>query len=132
MKLVQCSNRLIIYCKDKIRAFKNETLSVFFVAKDSRTPVMVRIMAGLIAAYALSPIDLVPDFIPVIGVLDDILFVVGGLYMIMKFIDDVILESARARALSLKTSPVSYAAAVVVVLIWFLAIYWLLSLNVLW
>ena len=59
--------------KAQAKRLKQHTLTVYFAARDPRTPFLVRVLAVLVAAYALSPIDLIPDFIPVVGYLDDII-----------------------------------------------------------
>ena len=107
--------------KSRARQLKQHTLTVYFAARDPRTPLPVRVLALLVAAYALSPIDLIPDFIPVIGYLDDIVLVPLGLAAVVRLTPPSVLELARLRAHQAASRPVSYAAAVVVVAVWFLA-----------
>ncbi len=97
---------------------RQHTLVVYFAARDPRTPAVVRILAFLVAAYALSPIDLIPDFIPVVGYLDDLLLIPLGLALVVRFTPQVVIESAREKAAHLSSKPVSRAAAAVVVLLW--------------
>ncbi len=114
------------------KSFKQQTLVVYFAAKDPRTPFLVRLLAVLVAAYALSPIDLIPDFIPVIGYLDDLLLLPLGIALIVKLTPPEVIESAKARAQTVSERPTSYTAAVVVILIWLLlgfGCYQWLSLN---
>ena len=66
------------------KQIKQQTLTVYFAARDPRTPWAVRLLALLVAAYALSPIDLIPDFIPIIGYLDDLLIVPLGLALVVR------------------------------------------------
>ena len=103
-------------------ALKQQTLVVYFAARDPRTPWPVRLLAVLVAAYALSPIDLIPDFIPVIGYLDDLLLIPLGIALIVRLTPPEILAAARARAAALHGKPISYAAAVAIVLLWLLAL----------
>ena len=103
--------------KAQARQLKQHTLTVYFAARDSRTPTLVRGLALLVAAYALGPIDL----IPVIGYLDDLLIVPLGLALVVWLTPLDVLESARAKALQTASKPVSYAAAVCFVLLWLLA-----------
>ena len=70
--------------KAQARQLKQHTLTVYYAARDPRTPAYVRVLALLVAAYALSPIDLIPDFIPVIGYLDDLLIVPLGLALVVR------------------------------------------------
>jgi uncharacterized membrane protein YkvA (DUF1232 family) len=106
------------------RQIKQHTLTVYFTARDPRTPVVVRLLAVLIAAYALSPIDLIPDFIPVIGYLDDLLLVPLGLALIVRLTPPAVIESARIQAEHVARRPVSYTAAAFIVCIW-LGLFWL-------
>jgi uncharacterized membrane protein YkvA (DUF1232 family) len=87
-------------------------------------------LAGLIVGYALSPIDLIPDFIPVVGYLDDLILIPLGISLLIKIIPGDILEECRAKAeddLS-KRKPKSWVAAIIIVLTWLLAIYLILIL----
>jgi uncharacterized membrane protein YkvA (DUF1232 family) len=106
-------------------------LSVYCVARDSRTPRFVRLFSLLVAAYAFSPLDLIPDFIPVLGYLDDLLLIPLGVWLIIRLTPPEILAVARASALKMAQQPVSYSGAVIIAVIWFLALvfsgYWLYS-----
>lgn len=99
---------------------KQQTLTVYFAARDPRTPFAVRLLALFVAAYALSPIDLIPDFIPVIGYLDDLLIVPLGLALVVRLTPPEVIESARQQAAHAASRPVSYAAATAIVLLWLL------------
>ena len=98
--------------------FKHYTLSVYFVARDPATPWFVRLLALLVAAYALSPIDLIPDFIPVIGYLDDLLILPLGIALVVRLTPPAIIEAAWAKAATQATRPVSYGAAGIIVVVW--------------
>lgn len=100
------------------KSFKQQTLVVYFAARDPRTPRLVRILAVLVAAYALSPIDLIPDFIPLIGYLDDLLLLPLGIALIVKLTPPEVIEAAKANAAALDERPTSYPAAAVVIAIW--------------
>lgn len=104
--------------KAQAKQLKQHTLTVYFAARDPRTPIFVRVLALLVAAYALSPIDLIPDFIPVIGYLDDLLLVPLGLALVVRLTPPEVLESARAQAQQAASRPVSYAAAAFFVALW--------------
>lgn len=104
--------------KARARQLKQHTLTVYFAARDPRTPLLVRALAVLVAAYALSPIDLIPDFIPVIGYLDDLLLIPLGLALVVRFTPPEVLESARAQAQQAAGKPVSYGAAAFVAALW--------------
>ncbi|WP_443190846.1 YkvA family protein [Pseudomonas indica] len=111
--------------KHRARQLKQHTLTVYFAARDPRTPLLVRLLALLVAAYALSPIDLIPDFIPVIGYLDDLLLIPLGLALVVKLTPPEVLNSAREQAQQAADKPVSYGAAAFILLIWLL-LAWLL------
>lgn len=111
------------------KSFKQQTLVVYFAAKDPRTPLLVRMLAILVAAYALSPIDLIPDFIPVIGYLDDLILLPLGIALIVKLTPPDVIRAAKERAAKVSELPTSYSAAVAVVVTWIIlclvAIKWL-------
>ncbi|WP_420839554.1 YkvA family protein [Dechloromonas hankyongensis] len=100
------------------RQLKQQTLTVYFAARDPRTPWFVRVLALLVAAYALSPIDLIPDFIPVIGYLDDLLLLPLGIALVVRLTPPEIIAEARAKAAQAAERPVSRAAAVFIVALW--------------
>lgn len=102
------------------KQIKQQTLTVYFAARDPRTPWLVRLLALCVAAYALSPIDLIPDFIPVIGYLDDLLIVPLGLALVVRLTPPEVIESARQQAAHAASRPVSYAAAGAIVVLWLL------------
>ena len=106
------------------RSLKRQTLVVYFAARDPRTPRHVRLLALLVAAYALSPIDLIPDFIPVLGYLDDLLLVPLGLALVMRLLPDEVARSARERAAAAVEQPVSRGMAFFIVLLWGGALAW--------
>jgi uncharacterized membrane protein YkvA (DUF1232 family) len=100
------------------RRLKQETLALYYVARDPRTPVVAKLVAAVVVAYAVSPIDLIPDFIPVLGYLDDLLLVPAGLWLALKLTPAPVLEAARAKAREDSERPTSPVAAAVVVAIW--------------
>ena len=101
---------------------KQQTLVVYFAARDPRTPWFARLLALGIAAYALSPIDLIPDFIPVRGYLEDLVIVPLGLMLVLRLIPADIVASSRAKASDAVDKPTSPAMAVVIVAIWVIAV----------
>lgn len=107
------------------RTLKRQTLTVYFAARDSRMPWLARGVALLVAAYALSPIDLIPDFIPVLGLLDDLLIVPLGIALVIRLTPSAVLDDARRAADAMIERSVSRAAAAFVVLLWMLAALWL-------
>ncbi len=100
------------------RQLKQQTLTVYFAARDPRTPWFVRLLALLVAAYALSPIDLIPDFIPVIGYLDDLLLLPLGIALVVRLTPPDVIAAARIKAEQAAERPVSRGAAVFIVALW--------------
>lgn len=120
---------LLDSAKDWSRRIKRDVVAVYFAARDPETPLAVRALAIVVAAYALSPIDLIPDFIPVLGYLDDLLIVPLGLVVVIRLLPPHVLASSRAKASVVLERPRSKAAAVVIVGVWLLCLaaltYWL-------
>lgn len=97
---------------------KRDVHAVYLAARDPRTPWYVKALGLAVAAYALSPIDLIPDFIPVLGYVDDLLIVPLGIALVVRLIPADVMEEHRALAAMAQQRPVSRAAAAVIVLIW--------------
>jgi uncharacterized membrane protein YkvA (DUF1232 family) len=104
------------------RSVRRDVHAVYLAARDPRTPWYAKALAVCVAAYALSPIDLIPDFIPVLGYLDDAVIVPLGLLAVVKLIPAEVMTESRAAAAALAERPVSRAAAAVIVLIWIASI----------
>ena len=109
---------LVIRIKDKARALKRETTALWFALRDPRTPWPARVVGALVVAYALSPIDLIPDFIPVLGLLDDLILLPLGIALCIRLIPADVFEDARRRAIDAERQPANRIAAVMIVLIW--------------
>src|ERR1044071_494089 len=84
--------------KVRARALKNEAFAVYLAAKDPRTPWYAKALIFFVVAHTFSPIDLIPDFIPVLGYLDDLIITPGGLWLAVKLIPPEVLAEARATA----------------------------------
>ena len=104
------------------RALKREVVALHLTARDPRTPLIAKIAAAAIVAYALSPIDLVPDFIPVLGQLDDLILVPLGLWLVMKLVPAEVLADARAKAIEAERLPASRTAAAVIAGVWIVSL----------
>ncbi|MDH4391093.1 MAG: DUF1232 domain-containing protein [Aquabacterium sp.] len=100
------------------RRIKLDVVAVYHAARDPRTPWALRLLALLVAAYALSPIDLIPDFIPVLGYLDDLLLVPLGLLLVIRLLPPAVLADARRRAAAMLARPRSLAAGLAIGLLW--------------
>lgn len=100
------------------RRIKRDSHALYLAARDARTPWYAKALALAVAAYALSPIDLIPDFIPVLGFLDDILIVPAGIWLVVKLIPPDVMAEHRATAAVAAERPVSRTAAIVIIAIW--------------
>ncbi|MGV8832097.1 MAG: YkvA family protein [Devosia sp.] len=101
------------------RSIKRDVVAIWLAARDSRTPWTARVLAACVAAYALSPIDLIPDFVPVLGYLDDLLIVPLGILAVIKLMPPPLLAEFRAAAST--AHPVSKFGLPAVILLWLLA-----------
>lgn len=108
--------------KQQVKKLKKDTYVIYLACKDSRVPWYARALAAIVVAYALSPIDLIPDIIPVIGYLDDLILVPLGIILVIRMIPQSVLEQCRQEAeIAIdRSTPKSWIAAVVVVAIWLL------------
>ena len=110
------------------RRLKRDVLALWIAARSPRTPRLAKLAAGAVAAYAFSPIDLIPDFIPVLGYLDDLLIVPAGIALAVRLIPAPLMRAFRAQAERSAAAPRSNAAAAVIVAAWLLS----LALAVAW
>ncbi|HEX6590061.1 MAG TPA: DUF1232 domain-containing protein [Longimicrobiales bacterium] len=93
-------------------------VGVWLAARDPRVSWCAKVVAGVVAAYALSPIDLIPDFVPVLGYLDDLLLGPAGLLLAIQLIPAPLMAEFRAEAERLAARPTSHGAAMVIVAVW--------------
>lgn len=110
---------MLAQLKARARALKQEALAVYLAAKDPRTPWYVRALVFFVVAHTFSPIDLIPDFIPILGYLDDLLITPGGLWLAVKLIPAEVLEDARGKvATSRVERSVGFVGAGLIVAVW--------------
>ena len=112
---------MIDRAKTWARAIKRDVHALYLAARDPRTPWYAKAVAIVVAAYALSPIDLIPDFIPVIGYLDDLILVPLGILIAVRLIPPEIMQQHRLAAVAAQGRPVSRVAAAFFILIWIAA-----------
>ncbi|GLS20010.1 hypothetical protein GCM10007874_30270 [Labrys miyagiensis] len=103
------------------RALKRDVLTLWIAARDPRTPWRAKLVASAVAAYALSPIDLIPDFIPIIGYLDDLVIVPLGIALAIRMIPAGLLDEYRRMAALHDRRPRSIGTAVLIGAIWLAA-----------
>jgi uncharacterized membrane protein YkvA (DUF1232 family) len=108
--------------KQRARQLKKETYAIYLACKDPRVPWYARVFAGFVVAYAFSPIDLIPDVIPILGYLDDLVLVPLGIMLVLKMMPPAVLAECRekAEAAMAQGKPTSRLAALVIVGIWLL------------
>jgi uncharacterized membrane protein YkvA (DUF1232 family) len=104
--------------KDWARSIKRDAHAVYLAARDPRVPWYAKALALCVAGYALSPIDLIPDFVPVLGYLDDVILVPLGIWAVVRLIPTEIMAEHRATAALAAQRPVSRIAALAIALIW--------------
>lgn len=108
--------------KSHARALKKEILAIYLAANDPRTPWYAKAIALITVAYALSPIDLIPDFIPVLGYLDDLIIVPAGIALAIRLIPAEALEDARitvtSGAWSERSRRLGYVGLGIVIFVW--------------
>ncbi len=116
--------------KQRARHLKAETLALYLAARDPRTPWYAKLLVAGIVAYAFSPIDLIPDFVPVLGYLDDLILIPMGIALAIKLIPPAVLAECRAQAQETVQNgkPVNRVAGAVIVVIWLV----LTALCVVW
>lgn len=110
--------------KEQAKRLKADIPALFLALKDKDTPGVAKVLAGITVVYALSPIDLIPDFIPVLGYLDDLIILPALVAITLKFIPEDIFERNYERAKNLWTNgkPKRWYYAVPIVLLWILIV----------
>jgi uncharacterized membrane protein YkvA (DUF1232 family) len=106
--------------KRRARQLKGETFALYLAYRDARTPWYAKVFAALVVGYAFSPIDLIPDPIPILGYLDDLLLVPLGIALVLKMIPPVVLAECReqARLAMEQGKPTNWTAAVAIIAVW--------------
>jgi len=111
------------------RALKRDVVAIYFAARDPRVPWYAKVVAAAVAAYALSPIDLIPDFIPVLGYIDDLILVPLGIALAIRLIPPALWQEHRETAATrIAERPTSPVGAAVIITIWLT----LLALSIIW
>ncbi|MGV2880805.1 YkvA family protein [Pantoea vagans] len=110
--------RFIADAKTWAKNIKRDVHAVWLAARDPRTPLLAKVLALIVAAYAVSPIDLIPDFIPLIGYLDDLIIVPLGIMLVVRLIPAEVMREHRETAAQASRRPVSRITAGVFIVIW--------------
>lgn len=114
--------------KIKAQFLKKKLGILYFAFQDQRTPWYAKLMIALVIAYALSPVDLIPDFIPVLGYLDDLILIPGGIALAIKLIPEaVLLESTEKQSNLTNVIKYKFFGGIIVIALWALLIYFIVQ-----
>lgn len=108
----------LVRWKERARALKRDTYALYLAYHDARTPWYARVVALCVVAYAFSPIDLIPDFIPVLGYLDDLILVPLGIALAVRLIPPEVMAQSRERAQQAAQRPQNWFVAAAIVALW--------------
>jgi uncharacterized membrane protein YkvA (DUF1232 family) len=109
--------------KERARALKREAYAIYIAARDPRTPWYARALIFFVVAHTFSPIDLIPDFIPILGYLDDLIITPGGIWLAVRLIPPEVLAEARATAATRGVDKsVGKVGAILIILVWILGV----------
>jgi uncharacterized membrane protein YkvA (DUF1232 family) len=108
------------------RHLRGESVALYLVARHPGTPWYAKLFVAVVVAYALSPIDLIPDFVPVLGYLDDLVLVPLGIALAVRMVPATVLSECRVRAqeLNARGKPVNRVAGAIIVCIWLILAAW--------
>lgn len=104
--------------KSWARSLKRDGHAIYLASRDPRVPWYAKALAVAVAGYALSPIDLIPDFIPVVGYLDELIILPLGIWLVVSLIPDAVMAEYRAKASEVGQPPVSRAGMAAILLVW--------------
>jgi uncharacterized membrane protein YkvA (DUF1232 family) len=104
--------------RGRARAIKRDAHALLLACRDRRKPWYARLLAAVVVAYAFSPIDLIPDFVPVLGYLDDLVLLPLGVWLTVRLIPPHVLVECRERAAAASERPTSRVAAAAIVVVW--------------
>lgn len=104
--------------KQRARAIKADALALYFAARHSATPWYAKLAAVLIVAYAFSPVDLIPDFIPVLGYLDEVILLPLCIVLVLKLVPAAVMAECRQSAAQAMQKPVNWVAGAIIVAVW--------------
>ena len=104
--------------KQRAKTLRRDTVAVYFASRDPRTPWYARVLAVVIAVYAFSPIDLIPDFVPVLGYLDDLILIPAGITLTLRLIPAAVMQDARLKADDSIAKPSTWWMTLLIILVW--------------
>jgi uncharacterized membrane protein YkvA (DUF1232 family) len=112
--------QLLARFKGRVRDLKSECIALYFAGRHPQTPWYAKLLVAVVVAYALSPIDLIPDFVPVLGLMDDLIILPIGIALAIRLVPSPVMTEcrARARACAMPGTPAGRLAAAVIIVIW--------------
>lgn len=117
----------MINLKSWAKALKRDVMTLWFALKHPLTPWYARAFAAVLTAYALSPIDLIPDFIPILGYLDDLIIIPVGVWLLLRLVPTQVLADSRIQAdewfLQGKQKPLSFFGLAIILAVWCFAVW---------
>jgi uncharacterized membrane protein YkvA (DUF1232 family) len=118
--------------KQKARGLKIQTAALYYACRDPRVPWYAKALAGAVVAYAFSPIDLIPDFIPILGYLDDLVIIPLGVSLALKMVPPAVMAECKVKAeASLdQEKPIYKLAGAIIILFWLVVLAWLVWTGV--
>ena len=112
----------------KTRQLRNAIYILYLASRDPRVPLYVKILMLLIIAYALSPVDIIPDFIPLLGYIDDLIILPLGIYLVYKLIPEEVKAEYRSKAgTELPGSNLKWLGLAMIILVWLLVAFWIVA-----
>jgi len=122
------SMQLLARLKARVRDLKSECIALYFAGRHPQTPWYAKLLVAAVVAYALSPIDLIPDFIPVLGLMDDLIILPLGIALAIRLVPSSVMAECRARARggAMPGTPAGRIAAAVIIVIWTALLVWAL------
>jgi uncharacterized membrane protein YkvA (DUF1232 family) len=114
------------------RTLRRDAHAVYLASRDPRVPWHAKLLAVAVAGYALSPIDLIPDFIPVIGYLDDLIIVPLGIWLVVSLVPGDVMAECRARADAAGMRPASRAGMIAIIAVWIVVGLILVRIGYVW
>lgn len=103
------------------RGLTRDGHAIYLASRDPRVPWYAKVLAIAVAAYALSPVDFIPDFIPIVGYLDDLIILPFGIWLVVSLIPQEVMVECRAKADAVGRRPVSRGGLITIIVLWILA-----------
>jgi uncharacterized membrane protein YkvA (DUF1232 family) len=117
-KLTRRARHMPEWSSDLMSAVRRDVIALWLAGRDRRVPWYAKVVAAAVVAYALSPIDLIPDFVPVLGYLDDLLIVPLGVLLAIRLVPPVVMTELRTKAEETAERPMSVTGAAAIVAVW--------------